>query len=146
MPAEQSFQNHTKWDPLSHFFLTPVFLLNLLFTGAWAYKHFRQAPFCCIWLIILAFALLLLTAKMRVYALGNQNRLIRLEERLRLQTLCPPAELAELESLTTAQLIALRFASNPELPALARRAVREKMAPKQIKASIQSWRADHQRV
>jgi hypothetical protein len=54
--------------------------------------------------------------------------------------------LAELDSLTMKQYIALRFASNPELPELARRAIREKLDQKQIKQSIMSWRADDYRV
>jgi cell division protein ZapA (FtsZ GTPase activity inhibitor) len=82
----------------------------------------------------------------RMAALRAQNRVIRLEEKIRMATLFTPQELVELESLTMQQLIALRFASNPELLGLARRAVREKLEPKQIKEAIVSWRPDYDRV
>ncbi|MDE1163099.1 MAG: DUF6526 family protein [Acidobacteriaceae bacterium] len=146
MPQEQSFQHHAKLDPLTHYVLVPIFFVNMIVATVWAWQHRTHHPLHNAWMIVMATALLLLTAKLRFYALGNQNRIIRLEERLRLASLCTPSELVELDSLTTRQLIALRFASNPELPALARRAVRENLEPKAIKAAIQSWRADHQRV
>jgi len=85
-------------------------------------------------------------SKMRSYSLKVQDRVIRLEEKVRLASLVSASELAELESLTIAQYVALRFASNPELPELARRAVREKLTRKQIKEAIKSWRPDEYRV
>jgi len=81
-----------------------------------------------------------------MYALRDQDRIIRLEERLRLASLVSASELIELDSLTMRQYIGLRFASNPELPDLARRAIREKLTEKQIKQAIVSWRADNDRV
>jgi hypothetical protein len=96
--------------------------------------------------VLVSIALFLVALKARVYVTKVQDRVIRLEERLRLASLVTPSELVELESLTTDQLIGLRFASNPELPELARRAVREKLSRKQIKESIVSWRPDNDRV
>jgi hypothetical protein len=96
--------------------------------------------------VIVALALLLLAFKSRMYALKVQDRVIRAEEKLRIASLVTPSELIELDSLTLDQYIALRFASNPELPELARRAVREKLDRKQIKQAIVSWRADYDRV
>lgn len=144
MPAEQSFQSHTRWDPAFHFFLAPVFLINVVLTGIWiSHHHEHPGDF---WPLVLALAFVVLTVKVRSYSLKVQDRVIRLEERARLKELCTPAELAELDSLTVRQYVALRFASNPELPELARRAVRENLNSKQIKAAIKSWRADHHRV
>jgi hypothetical protein len=75
-----------------------------------------------------------------------QDRVIRLEEKHRLAALVSASELIELESLTIKQYVALRFASNAELPDLARRAIRENLTPKQIKEAITSWRPDYDRV
>jgi hypothetical protein len=96
--------------------------------------------------VFVAIALLLLAFKARTYALKVQDRVIRVEEKLRIASLVSASELIELDSLTIDQYIGLRFASNPELPELARRAVREKLTQKQIKQAVVSWRADHYRV
>jgi hypothetical protein len=82
----------------------------------------------------------------RRYSLKVQDRVIRVEEKMRIASLVSPSEQAELDSLTIRQYVALRFASNPELPALARRAVRENLGSKAIKEAIVAWRADDYRV
>ena len=75
-----------------------------------------------------------------------QDRVIRLEENLRYQRLLPPELLAATQSLTLGQIIALRFASDAELPALVQRTLSENLEPKAIKQSITNWRADNLRV
>jgi hypothetical protein len=146
MPTQQSYKNHTRWDPIFHFFMVPVLLLNIAATGVWyghhRYLHTHSGP----WAVLMAVILFLIALKARMYAVTVQDRVIRLEERLRLASMVPAAELAELDSLTVKQYVALRFASNPELPALARRAIRENLTPKQIKESVVAWRPDTHRV
>jgi hypothetical protein len=146
MAEAQSYKNHTRFDPPFHFFLLPIFLLNIVAASVWCYHHYNVHPHIAPWAIVVAVALFVLTGLMRSYSLKVQDRVIRLEERLRLAALCSPAEMAELDSLTLKQYVALRFASNPEVSELARRAIREKMEPKMIKQAIVSWRADHDRV
>ena len=146
MPAPQSFKNHTRWDPIFHFFVLLVLLLNIIATGVWYSHHRAQHMHSGMWMILMAVVLFLLAYKARTYPLGVQDRVIRLEEKLRLASLASPSELAELDSLTMRQYIALRFASNPEVVALARRAIRENLSEKQIKEAISSWRADNDRI
>jgi hypothetical protein len=146
MSAPQNLKNHTRWDPIFHFFALLILLINIPITGWWYGRHFYQHVHSGAWLLLVSVALFIVALKTRNYAVKNQDRIIALEERIRLASLVTPSELIELSSLTTSQLIALRFASNPEVPELARRAVREKLDRKQIKESISSWRADNERV
>jgi hypothetical protein len=144
--AAQSFKNHTRFDPMFHFVSVPILLLNIIFSIVYCVRHFQQHRHVGPWLIVLSVGLLVLAGVARSSALRAQDRVIRLEEKLRLKELVSPNEMAELESLTVDQYCGLRFASNPELPELARRAVREKLTRKQIKEAIVSWRADEYRV
>lgn len=146
MPAPQNFKNHGRFDPLVHFTTMPLLLINLILSIVETVRHWPHDPILHIWWIVMSFVFILMTIAARSAALRAQNRVIRLEEKIRMATLFTPEELVELESLTMQQLIALRFASNPELLGLARRAVREKLEPKQIKEAIVSWRADYDRV
>jgi hypothetical protein len=146
MSAPQNYKNHERWDPIFHFFVLIVLLLNIPATGWWYGHHFAQHRHSGAWLILVAVALFIAALKIRTYAVKNQDRIICLEERQRLASLVTPSEWIELSSLTPDQLIGLRFASGPELPELARRAIREKLNRKQIKESIVSWRADNERI
>jgi hypothetical protein len=144
MPQPQTFKNHARFRPLFHFTILPLLLLNLIFAISILVRHRSEHPHVTIWWIVLSVILILIAGDHRNSALGVQDRLIRLEERLRLTALGVPH--ATIYALTERQLIGLRFASDAELPALAERAVREKLTEKQLKASIQSWRADYFRI
>lgn len=139
----QTLANHGRLDPFYHFFVLPVLLGNFLVCIVHDYReprHFNE------WLILMSIVLLLLALKVRTYALKVQDRVIRLEERLRLATLLPEPLRARISEVTEGQLIALRFASDAEIPALVDKTLREGLAPKDIKKSIQSWRPDYWRV
>jgi cell division protein ZapA (FtsZ GTPase activity inhibitor) len=124
----------------------PLLLINLVLSIVETVRHWPHDPILHLWWIVMSLVFILMNGAARMAALRAQNRVIRLEEKIRMATLFTPQELVELESLTMQQLIALRFASNPELLGLARRAVREKLEPKQIKEAIVSWRPDYDRV
>ncbi len=146
----QTFANHTRFDPAFHFFLVPVFLLALILTLVHFFYHLRESDLRdnihSFLLILLAFAFLTLVFKVRLYALRVQDRVIRLEERLRLTQLLPEPLRARIPELTEGQLVGLRFASDAEVPALAARALNEKLSRKDIKQAIQNWRPDYWRV
>jgi uncharacterized membrane protein YsdA (DUF1294 family) len=146
MPAPQNFKNHTRFHPPFHFVVIPLLILNLIFSiyitiHRWpAYQHTN------LWWIVMSIVFFLIAGLSRDYALKAQNRIIRLEERLRLQALLPAADRAHIDELTVPQLIALRFASDAELPDLAHRALTKNMDPKAIKQAIVNWRPDNYRV
>lgn len=146
MPQPQSAKNHARFDPLFHFIIAPILLLNIIVSILWYVHHHSTCPYIGLWIIVISIIAFLMAGMFRSYSLKVQDRVIRLEERLRIASLVSPSELAELESLTMKQYIALRFASNPEFPDLARRAIREHLTPKQIKEAIVAWRPDNHRV
>ena len=146
MPAPQSYKNHARFDPKFHFVLVPILLLNIFFTIFVAIHHWPQEPVLHLWLVVVAFALLLTAVVARVSALRAQDRVIRLEERLRLAALLPTADRARIDDLSIRQLIALRFASDAEIPALVHKTLTQQLEPKAIKQNITNWRADDYRV
>ena len=141
--APQSFSNHTRYDPLYHFFILPVFSLLLL---ASIVRLVMCPGLHSALLVVVVIALSIMAFKLRTYPLKVQDRVISLEERLRLATLLDPALRPRIAEFTESQLVALRFASDAELPALAARALNEKLTAADIKKSIQNWRPDNWRV
>lgn len=139
----QGFKNHARFDPLYHFFLTFVLLANIVISIVFCVKH---PGFYSAWIIVLSVSLLLALFKLRGYPLKVQDRVIRLEERLRLQALLSAEMSARIGELTESQLVALRFASDNELPALVEKTLAAKMKSKDIKQAIVTWRADTFRV
>jgi hypothetical protein len=146
MATPQDYKHHTRFDPLFHFTIVPLLLINFAFSIVYCVHHYRQHVHLAPWAIVMSIVAILMVFLTRGYSLKVQDRVIRLEEKLRLASLVSASEQVELESLTIRQYVALRFASNAELPALARRAVREKLDGKSIKQSIVAWRADDYRV
>jgi hypothetical protein len=142
-PSPQNFSHHTRLDPPFHFFILPVFAISLIA----AIVHLVRRPgLHSAWLVVFIVAAIAAIFKIRLYALKVQDRVIRLEERLRLASLLDPALRPRIPELTESQLIALRFASDAELPALAGRALNEKLAAPEIKKAVQHWRPDYWRV
>jgi len=143
MPA-QSFENHARYVPGFHFGVLGVFLLNLLWSS-WRLWRTPEIETALGLLLALAFLGLLFYA--RIFALTVQNRVIRLEMRLRLREVLPEDLRPRIGELRVGQLIALRFASDAELPELVRQVLAEQLRhQKAIKRRIRSWQADHLRV
>jgi hypothetical protein len=139
----QTFANHSRYDPPYHFFVLPVFFL-LAIAGT---IHFIRRPgWHTALMFVVAVALAVAVLKIRTYALRVQDRVIRLEERLRLTALLPEPARLRIPELTEGQLVALRFASDVEVPALAERALAEKLSRADIKKAIQNWRPDYWRI
>ena len=140
----QSFENHARMVPAYHGVATGLVVLPTLYFAYLAITDFsveRLAffAFCAGMIIIALFA--------RVFPLGVQDRVIRLEERMRMELLLPDDFKGRIKELATEHLIGLRFASDEELPGLVRRVLDEGiMDRKVIKEAIENWRADHQRI
>jgi len=143
--SEQNFENHGKFVPSYHFFAVPVFLINFL----WSLYRLRKLgiSFEGIFGVILAAALVVLVFQARLFALTVQDRVIRLEERLRYVRVLPADLQVRTGELTIGQIVSLRFASDAELPALARRVLDDKVtARRAIKELIKQWRPDYLRA
>ena len=146
MAEPQSFHNHARFDPKFHLFAAPVLLINVFVALGVLIHRWPNHILLHAWLVVVAVALASALTISRLYALKVQDRVIRLEEQLRYQRLLSPEQVALAQALSVGQMIALRFASDAELPALIQRALAEKLEPKAIKQSIVSWRADTFRV
>jgi Family of unknown function (DUF6526) len=139
----QSLTNHTRFDPPFHFFILPVFAITVIVAIVDA---FRYPGWGTAWLVVFAVAATTAVLKARAYALKVQDRVIRLEERLRLAILVDKPLRAHITELSESQLVGLRFASDAELPALTARALSEKLSRKEIKEAVTQWRPDYWRV
>jgi hypothetical protein len=135
--ASQSLTRHARYDPWFDFFALPVFFACAIISAVLAVRH---PGFLHFWMVIFNTALVITAFKARLYALKVQDRLIRLEGRLRLSERLPDLQRSEIASLPEGHLIALRFASDDELPALVQQAVSERLSGPDIKKAIKNWR------
>jgi hypothetical protein len=140
----QSLSNHARYVPGYHFVLSGILSLILV----WATINFVRFPGVATLVgVLMAIGFVLMGWYLREFALKVQDRIIRLEERLRMTALLPPDLQPRIPEFTTRQLVALRFASDPELPGLARRVLEEQITQAaEIKKFILEWRADELRV
>jgi hypothetical protein len=142
--SSQSFENHAKIVPGYHRWTTAFLVFPMLWFGYRLVADFGPDRLA---LFAFAIGVLLVGWYSRVFPLGVQDRVIRLEERLRLERLLSEELYARTPALTTKQLVALRFASDEELPELVEKVLDQSIADrKEIKRQIRSWRADHQRI
>jgi uncharacterized protein DUF6526 len=143
--AEQNFSNHGRFFPPFHFFVVPVLLINFFWSiYRWKVSGFSLDGFVS---LVVALALLLGFLSARRMALSVQDRVIRLEERVRYERLLPADLKPCIGDFTVSQFVSLRFASDAELPALARKILDEKLNErKSIKQLIKSWKPDYLRA
>ena len=140
MSETQNFENHAKIVPAFHYFVLPILGINLVSSVYHLIRAF-SAGTAINALVAMAFIILALCA--RIFALTVQDRVIRLEMRLKMMQLLPAELRPRIPEFTVNQLVALRFASDAELPALARKVLDEKIADrKSIKKLIQTWQPD----
>lgn len=139
----QNYDNHARFDPPYHFFVVPVALIT---TIAIIVRAVRAPSLWSLWLVVVAVAGSLAVFKIRLNALRVQDRLIRLEERLRMTAILPEATRSRIGELTDGQFVALRFASDEELPTLVKRVLDEKLNRTDIKKAVTRWRPDYSRV
>jgi uncharacterized protein DUF6526 len=141
----QNLQNHVRLVPPFHMFVLPVLLLN----AGWTIYHLVKTgiSFESVLGVLVAVALLLLALFARLFALTVQDRVIRLEMRLRLTEILPAELRPRIPEFTPGQLVSLRFASDAELPALARKVLDEKLSDrKAIKQLVKNWQGDYLRA
>ena len=139
----QNYGNHRRWNAPWHFVVLPLLLVN---AGIALIVMIRTPHRGTIWAAVLALALVAGFALLRWMVLTVQNRLVRLEERLRLGRLMPDRH-EEIEGLTLDQLIAIRFASDAEVPHMLDRISRGEITTQdEIKRAVQHWRPDHLRA
>lgn len=144
MKEAQNYRNHVRWFPPFHFVLAPLMAANLIY---WAVRLYQEPGWDHAALVILSVSLIFLMLIARLFALKNQDRIIRLEESLRYSRLLTPELKERAGDLRLSQIIALRFASDEELPSLLERTLSgELKTQKDIKLAVKDWRADHHRV
>jgi len=142
---EQAFANHSRVVPAFHMVALPILLLNVVYS-IYELVH-TWFLFGALVSLLVSIALLLVALYARMFALAVQDRVIRLEMRLRLEKLLPADLKPRIPEFTVSQLIALRFASDAELPDLTRRVLDEKVQDrKAIKQMIKTWKPDHLRA
>ena len=138
----QDYANHRKFVRGFHLVALPILLINLIYSSSGLIRSFSWESVIG---ALVAVALILVAFYARIFALGAQDRVIRLEEQMRLHELLPDQS-ADVDKLTTGQLIALRFASDGEVGELVTAVNAEGIDREAIKKRVKNWRADHQRL
>jgi hypothetical protein len=144
MSETQNFQNHAKFVPPFHFVVLPILLINVVSSIVHAVRVFSVGSVIS---VLVAVALLLLALSVRMMALTVQDRVIRLEMRLRMLQVLPADLRPRIGEFTVSQLVSLRFASDGELPELARKVLQDKITErKAIKQLVRDWQPDFLRA
>lgn len=142
--ADQTYATHRRLHPWYHVVLVPILAINAIvalvvairFPGAMAW-----------WNFVVACALVVMSLLVRTYGLRNQDRIIRLEERMRLATLLPADLRGRINELHMADLLGLRFCSDEELPDMTRRVLAGELKGRDaIKRAVKNWRPDYHRL
>lgn len=146
MSKTQNFENHARYYPLHHFFIMPLAFVFLVWTVMRMDFSTPESTSESLYLGLLALIVVLISLLSRLYAIKNQNRIIRLEMRQRYFYLTGTPFYEKEKELSSAQIIALRFAGDEELVVLIEKAIQENTIAKDIKKSIKNWKADYHRV
>ena len=147
MPEQQNYSNHARWYPLFHFVVMPLLALNFLEHAVRIFTNTGSERVEQAFWTVFSLALVLLGLTSRLMALKAQDRVIRLEERLRYRDVLSADLAAKASELRVGQIIALRFASDGELAGLVERTLNGEFATtKEIKLAIKDWRGDYLRV
>lgn len=143
MSEPQTYANHRRFEPLQHFILIPIFLVTF---GTTIWHLIKYPSLHSAWVMVLAFAVLALAVQVRVYSLKVQDRLIRLEETLRMERILPEDLKPRIVQLSVKQMVGLRFAADAELADRVREALDQNLGGEAIKKHIKTWRPDTFRV
>jgi len=143
-PTPQNYAKHARYVPMYHLVLAAILLANL----GWSIRRVIKWPTVGDGMtLLLAFGLLIVFAYGRAFPITVQDRVIRLEERLRMERLLPADLKARIGEFTLDQIVALRFAGDEELPDLARKVLTEGITKRRdIKRLVKTWRRDDLRV
>ena len=140
----QSAESHTAWTPIFHFIGAPITMLAFFYFATDAVRHPSKMTLLA---ALYAFGISVAVFASRIMALRVQDRVIRLEMRLRLKEILPAALAARIPEIRVKQLVALRFASDAEMASLVERTLKGEFADQQaIKAAIKDWQADYLRA
>lgn len=144
MADQQTYANHTRWNQLVHFIITPLLLINFIWAIVCTIMYFDWYR---VQYLLLSFTVILVSIAARLQALKAQDRVIRLEERLRFREVLPAELAGRFGEIKTGQIIALRFAPDGELADLVSKVLDGKLTTqKDIKQAIKNWRGDYLRV
>ena len=144
MKKVQNYGNHAKFFPPFHFFVAPILLINVIRCIVQVVRAFSiDTAFS----LLVALALLVLAFVTRIMVLSVQDRVIRMEMRLRMQQVLPEDLRDHIPEFSVSQLVALRFAGDAELPDLARKVLRDNLTDrKAIKKMVRDWQPDFLRA